>query len=161
FLAMSAATNMASAGTPGSQTFFTLSTDSGQSWDNLPRTTNLSTDNGEAFGPSIGLTRSGKTRAYIAYHDDASGTTQVYFVRSKKNANFRSANDITPGRGGAFFPRVAVDSIGNVYVAWGDTSDAGKRVMLLRSTDMGVTFGNPVVVSQSSGQAFLPWITVD
>src|SRR5262249_12609063 len=28
-------------------------------------------------------------------------------------------------------------------------------------TDNGITFGNPVVVSRSSGQAFLPWITVD
>jgi hypothetical protein len=161
FLTMSAATNFASAGTPGSQTFITLSTDGGHSWNNLPKTQNLSNDHGEAFGPSLALTRSGKTRAFIVYHDDSGGTTQTYFVRSKKNINFGPPFNITPGREGAFFPRIAIGSTGNLFVVWGDTANGGKQIILLRSSDFGNNFGNPQNISQSTGEAFLPWIAVD
>src|SRR5260370_31489799 len=51
FLTMSAATNFASAGTPGSQTFVTVSTNGGATCTNLPKTENISTAPTEAFAP--------------------------------------------------------------------------------------------------------------
>src|SRR5260370_5009241 len=106
------------------------------------------------------MTKSGKTRGYIVYHDNSNGTTKTYFIRSKKNANFGPPFNITPGREGNFFPRVAVDSGGSIFVVWGDTAN-GEQIILVRSTDLGINFSGPINVSQSSGQSFLPWITVD
>jgi hypothetical protein len=161
YLTMSVATKPAGAGTPGSQTFFTISKDGGQTWNNLPLTRNLSKSRGEAFGPAIALTRSGTTRAYIVYHDNSNGTTQAYLVRSKKNTKFRSPSNITPGVGGAFAPRVALDSQEGVNVVWGEIASGNRRVVFLRSTDQGATFTEPIDISRSSADAFDPEIAID
>src|SRR5215471_21393723 len=50
YLMMSVATAPASEHRPHSQIFFTMSVDSGVTWDNLPQTRNLSKSPGEAFG---------------------------------------------------------------------------------------------------------------
>ncbi|MEW6209921.1 MAG: sialidase family protein [Acidobacteriota bacterium] len=161
YVTMSVATKPPSAGTPGSQTFFTISKDGGRTWNNLPFTRNLSKSRGEAYGPAIAVTKAGTTRAYIVYHDDSGGNTQAYLVRSKKKAKFRSPKNITPGDGGAFYPRVALDSSEAVNVVWGDTAGGGRRVVFIRSTDQGASFGDAVDISRSSGAAFDPEIAVD
>src|SRR5260370_38629609 len=106
------------------------------------------------------MTKSGKTRGYIVYHDNSNGTTKTYFIRSKKNANFGPPFNITPGREGNFFPRVAVDSGGSIFVVWADTANGG-QIILVRSTDLGINFSGPVNVSQPPGQAFAPCITAN
>lgn len=161
FLTMSVATKPASAGTPGSQTFFMQSIDGGKNWDNFPVTRNLSQSDGEAFGPSMAITRTGKVRVYIVYHDNRSGTTQVYLVRSKKGTKFKKPRNITPNDGGAFSPRIALDSAENVNVVWGDTLFFNRRVVFTRSTDLGDTFSDLIDISRSSGNAFDPEIAVD
>lgn len=161
YLLMSVATKPAGAGTPGSQIFFAMSKDKGANWNNLPFTKNLSKSKGEAFGPSLAINTTGKTRLYATYHDTAPGNTQAFLLRSKKGSKFKKASNITPHDGGAFSPRVAVDSNEQVNVVWGDTLEARKRVVFLRSLDQGATFSDPVDISRSSGEAFEPEIAVD
>jgi hypothetical protein len=161
FLTMSTATKPASAGTPGSQTFFMQSIDGGRTWDNFPVTRNLSNSPGEAFGPSMAINKTGKIRTYIVYHDNRSGTTQVYFLRSKKGTKFRKPRNITPNEGGAFAPRIALDSAENINIVWGDTLLPNRRVVFTRSNDLGDTFSDLIEVSRSSGNAFDPEIAVD
>jgi hypothetical protein len=161
YLMMSTATAPASAHTPHSQIFFTMSRDGGSSWDNLPETRNLSNSPGEAFGPSLAVNRNGKTRVYVTYHDNSTGTTQAYLIRSKKRTKFKAPEDITPHNAGAFSPRVALDSNEAVNIVWGDTKDSRGRVVFVRSTDQGDTFTVPLDVSRSTGIAFDPEIAVD
>ena len=158
YLMMSVATAPASERRPHSQIFFAKSNNGGDTWNNFPQTKNLTKSPGEAFGPSIALTRSGTTRAFVVYHDNSNGTTQSYLIRSKKKAKFKKPDNITPHNGGAFSPRVALDSNESVYVVWGDTSGGGKKVVLVRSTDGGETFSDTIDVSRSSGEAFEPEI---
>jgi hypothetical protein len=160
YLTMSVATKPASERTPGSQIFFTMSRDGGQTWDNLPQTRNLSNSDGEAFGPSIAVAKSGKTRIYVVYHDNVTRTTQVYLLRTKKKTKFRSPRNITPHDGGAFTPRVAVDPEGGVNVVWGDLLGGNRHVVFVRSTDQGATFGEPQDISASVGSAFDPEMVV-
>jgi hypothetical protein len=138
-----------------------MSRDGGSSWDNLPETRNLSNSPGEAFGPSVAVNRNGKTRVYVTYHDNSTGTTQAYLIRSKKRTKFRAPEDITPHNGGAFSPRVALDSNEAVNIVWGDSKDGGGKVVFVRSTDQGATFTDPVDVSRSTGLAFDPEIAID
>jgi len=161
YITMSVATKPAGAGTPGSQIFFTMSNDGGRTFNNLPLTRNLSKSRGEAFGPSMAINRNGKTRVYVVYHDNSTDTTQAYMVKSKKAAKFKGSRNITPGDQGAFAPRVALDSSETVYVVWGDTTGGGRQVMLVRSTDLGETFNEPLNISRSPGQAFEPEIAID
>jgi len=162
YLMMSVATAPPSRQTPHSQIFFTSSRDGGLNWDNLPLTRNLTQTPGEAFGPSLAVTKSGTPRAYVTYHDNSSGTTLAYMIHSKKKAKFRGPQNITPaGRTAAFFPRVALDSNEAVNVTWGDTTGGGRQVVFQRSTDQGATFGPLLNLSNSAGFAFYPDIAVD
>ena len=159
YLAMSVATSPT--GGPHSQIFFTWSVDGGVTWDNLPRTRNLSSSPGEAFGPALVTKTIERARAYIVYHDNTNGITQTYFIRSKKKSNFRSPVNITGGNIGAFSPRIGVDSAENLSVVWGDTAGGGRRVVFVRSTDLGITFGSKQVISRSPALAFDPDIAID
>jgi hypothetical protein len=161
YLMTSTATAQASAHTPHSQIYFTMSRDYGRTWDNLPQTRNLSNSPGEAFGPSLAVFKNGKVRVYVTYHDNSTGPTQAYLIRSKKKTNFRAPKNITPHNGGAFSPRVALDSGEGVNIVWGDSEVAGGKVVFVRSTDQGFTFTAPIDVSRSLGVAFDPEIAVD
>jgi len=159
YLMMSVATAPAEEHRPHSQIFFSMSHDRGVTWDNLPQTRNLSKSPGEAFGPSVAITQQGTKRVYVTYHDNSTGTTQIYLIRSKKKAKFRRPQNITPHNGGAFSPRVALDTNETVCVVWGDLQTV-KKVSFERSLDQGATFQAPVDVSRSSGEAFEPEIAV-
>ncbi|HEX8183950.1 MAG TPA: sialidase family protein [Blastocatellia bacterium] len=161
YLTMSVATAPASERRPHSQIFFTMSRDGGANWDNFPQTRNLTKSPGEAFGPSLAVTKGGTARAYVTYHDNSSGVYQVYLIRSKKKAKFKKPARITPHDGGAFGPRLALDSNEAVNITWGDTLGGRRRVMFARSTDQGETFTEPLNISRSSGEAFEPEIAVD
>src|SRR5215469_8282251 len=117
FLVMAVATKPASAGTPGSQIFFTESTDGGATWDNMPLTRNLSNSDINGIGAlflRLALTKTGRTRAYVVYDDDTGGPRQAYFIRSKKNAAFKHPFILSSGHDGGFTPVVDVDSNGIV-----------------------------------------------
>ncbi|HVF89228.1 MAG TPA: sialidase family protein [Blastocatellia bacterium] len=161
YMVSSTATKPAGAGTPGSQIFFTMSKDGGASWDNLPKTRNLSKSRGEAFGPSLAINKVGKTRVYITYHDNSNGTTQAYLIKSKKGTKFKAPKNVTPHGGGAFSPRVALGENESVNIVWGDTFETARKIKFIRSTDQGETFGEPVEVTHSSGDAFEPEISID
>lgn len=159
YLMMSVAT---ASDRPHSQIFFTMSRDSGATWDNFPTTRNLSKSKGEAFGPSVAVTKNGVVRVYVVYHDDSNGITQAYLIRSKKKTKFKAKPaNITPHDGGAFSPRIALDSSEGLNVVWTDAKEFGLKVVYLRSTDQGSTFNDPLVVSGASTMASEPEIAVD
>jgi len=158
FLTMSVAT---ASDRPHSQIFFTQSRDGGHTWDNLPQTRNLTNSPGEAYGPSIAVTKGSTPRAYITYHDNTPGPTQAFLLHSKKKAKFKKPQNITPHDGGAFSPRVALDSVEGVNIVWGDTLEDHRRVIFVRSTDQGSTFTEAADISRSTDDAWAPEIAVD
>jgi hypothetical protein len=161
YLMMSVATAPAIEHRPHSQIFFAMSVDSGVNWDNAPHTRNLSKSPGEAFGPSLAVNRRGKVRLYVTYTDNSSGNTQAFLISSKKRTKFRAPLLLTPHNGGAFGPRVALDSNETVNIVWGDTKDGRGKVLLAQSTDLGLTFSEPLDISRSAGVAFDPEIAID
>ncbi|MEN3334646.1 MAG: hypothetical protein V7641_4011 [Blastocatellia bacterium] len=160
YLAMSVATAPASEHRPHSQIFFTTSKDGGHTWDNLPQTRNLTNSKGEAFGPSLVVSKQGPLRLYIAYHDNSTGTYEAYLLRTKKKTKFRKPQNLTPGDGAAFSPRLGMDSNGNVNLVYGDTTGGVRHVRFLRTTDQGETFSEPVTISGASDGAFEPEIAM-
>jgi len=142
---------------------FTESTDGGKTWDNMPLTRNLSNSEINGIGalfPRIAISRVGKTRAYVVYDDDTGGPRQAYFIRSKKNAAFKRPNILSSRRDGGFTPVVDVDSTGTIFVAWASSASFARQVVFLRSTDLGITFTDPINISNSAGEAFAPVIAI-
>jgi hypothetical protein len=156
YLAMSVATAPASEHRPHSQIFFTQSKDGGNTWDNLPQTRNLTNSPGEAFGPSMAVSKQGPLRVYISYQDDSTGSYEAYLLRTKKKTKFRKPQILTPGDGGGFSPRVALDSNGNLNLVYGDTTGGVRRARFMRSTDQGETFSAPVNLAGDSTGGFEP-----
>jgi hypothetical protein len=151
------------AGRQGAQILFTRSVDGGANWDNKPLTRNLSNSpiNGVgALFPRIAVTKTGKTRAYVVYDDDSAGPRQAYCVRSSKNTNFKRSSVLSSGREGGLAPVVDTDSAGAVNVAWAGSSNSPRQVVFARSTDQGVTFSQPINVSNSTGEGFDPAIAI-
>ena len=161
YLATSTATGTAAEMRPHSQIFFASSGDGGKNWSNFPQTKNLTKSKGEAFGPSLVVTKKGTPRAYIAYHDDSPGVTEAFLLRAKKKAKFKKPEILTPGGGGGFAPRIALDSNEALNVVYGDTTGGVRRVQFIRSEDLGATFSDSKLLSGSSTAAFEPEITVD
>ena len=160
YLAMSVATAPASEHRPHSQIFFTTSKDGGRNWDNLPQTRNLTNSPGEAFGPSLVASKDGPLRVYIAYHDNSTGQTEAYLLRTKKKTKFRKPQLLTQGDGGGFSPRLGLTSNGQLNLVYGDTTDGLRRARFMRSTDAGETFSDPVTISGESNGAFEPEIAM-
>jgi hypothetical protein len=161
YLAISTATGTAAEMRPHSQIFFASSGDGGTNWSNFPQTKNLTKSKGEAFGPSLVVTKKGTPRAYIAYHDDSPGVTKAFLLRAKKKAKFKKPEILTPGGGGGFAPRIALDSNEALNIVYGDTTGGARRVQFMRSEDLGATFSESLLLSGSSTQSFEPEITVD
>lgn len=161
YLMMSVATAPASEHRPHSQIFFTLSKDGGAHWDNSPETRNLSKSKGEAFGPSVVVTKTGTLRSYVVYQDESSGLNEAYLLRTKKKTKYKKPRILTQGGGGAYSPRVALDSAEAVNIVFGDTTDNVRRVNFIRSTDQGETFSDPLTLSGASDGAFEPELAVD
>ena len=164
FLVMAVATKPASAHTPGSQIFFTESTDGGATWNNMPLTRNITNSAINGIGalfPRIAITRTGRTRAYVVYDDDTGGPRQAYFIRSKKNAAFKHPSILSSGNDGGFTPVVDVDSNGIVHVAWASSANGPRQVLYVSSPDLGFTFTQPANLSKSAGEGFAPVIAID
>src|SRR5262249_10726992 len=148
-------------GRPGSQILFTQSSDGGASWDNMPLTRNLSNSRINGLGalfPRIAVSKTGATRVYVVYDDDTARPRQGYFVRSKKN--FKRPAMLSSGNDGGFTPVVDVDSAGTVNIAWARSTNGSRQVVLVQSTDQGITFSEPVNVSRSPGEGFDPAIVI-
>jgi hypothetical protein len=151
------------AGRQGAQILFTRSVDGGANWDNEPLTRNLSNSPINAVGalfPRIAVTKTGKTRVYVVYDDDTAGPRQAYCVRSSKNSNFKRSAVLSAGSEGGLAPVIDTDSGGTVNVSWAGSIDSPRQVVFARSTDQGVTFSQPVNVSNSTGEAFDPAIVI-
>ena len=159
YLFMSAATSPNTV--PHSQIFFTISSDGGATFDNLPKTLNLSNSRGEAFGPAIVVTKVGKPKVFAVYQDNSPGPTHAHIIFSKKRTNFRDPVDLAPGATGSFFPRVALDSTGATNIVWGDTANLGRHVTFVRYTSFDFSFGAPARISTASDGAFNPDIAID
>jgi hypothetical protein len=151
------------AGRQGAQILFTRSVDGGANWDNKPLTRNLSNSpiNGVgALFPRIAVTKTGKTRVYVVYDDDTAGPRQAYCVRSGKNTNFKRSTVLSSGSEGGLAPVVDTDSAGTINVTWAGSINSPRQVVFARSTDQGVTFSQPINVSNSTGEGFDPAIAI-
>lgn len=155
---------------------------------NEPVMVAVSTNGGASFGAphqlspagnnATGNGRQGSTSTtgpdgtvYVAFEQ---GTNQVVSIsrdggrRWTRPAAISGVKDIPyPLPGASFrtnsFPSISADprsGSATVYAAWATQTVAGARIVVARSTDRGVTWGDPVPVSGSEGDAFYQGLDV-
>src|ERR1041384_189368 len=113
-----------------------------------------------------GLKEDAAGTLHIAFDDDTSNVTEsdVYYSKSTDGGiTYSPRKKLSSGMALGFNSTLALDSVGNVYVAWTGLSEsqAGTAILLSRSTDGGNTFLSPVPITNSSQKADLANIAVD
>ena len=123
---------------------------------------NISNSSGNTQGQQIAVDANGNVN--LVWADNSLGNYAIFFSRSSDAGNtFSTARSISKhAQSTASGPRIAVDSSGNIDVAWTETSPDGSAnfVYFSHSAD-GVTFANPQNISGDAGAATGPGMAVD
>ena len=136
---------------------FTHSTDWGATFSTP---VNLATNPSGSFGPQIAVGADGSIN--VAWEDDFNFQSDISFSRSTdKGATFSTPKNVSSNAGNSFLAQIAVDTTGNIYVAWMDNTPGNYAILLSRSADQGATFSSAKNLSNSPGDSGNPQIGVD
>jgi hypothetical protein len=145
--------------------YFTTSTDGGNTFSSDKK---LNDDVGvaEQRYPSVAVDIAGNI--YIVWEDRRNGNWDIYFTNSSDGGNSFSTNKKVNDDGGSaaqYNPTMAVNGIGNIYIAWRDSrSDPNGDIYFANSSDGGNSFSPNVKVNDDGMGLVLqytPSIAVD
>ncbi|MBI4835381.1 MAG: hypothetical protein HY811_11280 [Planctomycetes bacterium] len=135
--------------------YFTKSTNGGTSFS-----ANIKIDDAGSITPdNVSLAVDDNDNIYISWKDERNGSPDIYFDTSNNGgASFgvdKKVNSVSSSSG---FPKIAVDSNSNIYLAWQDNRNGNLDIYFSSSTDTGTTFSADLRVdntgiSTSSQQA--------
>lgn len=135
-----------------------------------------STDNGINWAPAINLSNTPERSRLPAISVDSAGNIyvvwmedpydnyeeEIYFSRSTDNGtNWTPAVNLSNNPGESRLPTIAVDSTGNIYVAWEDSSPGNPETYFTRSIDNGTTWSPVVNISDTPGNSKKTAFTID
>jgi len=147
--------------TPGeSDIYFAVSTDGGSNF----KTSNLSQNQGVSYNPWVAASGN---NVYVVWNDDTSpgknveresknqtryfdvsiGNFEILLATSHDGGSSFEITNLSNTPGGSQNPRIATSG-NNVYVIWTETQQP-RNIFLAVSTDGGVTFNEPVNVSNT------------
>jgi hypothetical protein len=137
---------------------FVRSTDQGETFSEL---VNVSRSPGDAFEPEISVNSTGAI--YIAWEDTAPGESVIMLSRSTDGGlTFSGPVRVSTGAGRAVEAHVKVDDSDNIHVTWVDESEGDAQAFYSRSTDGGLTFSDPINLSNRPGRDIhKPFLALD
>jgi len=140
--------------------YFAESTDGGNTWTSP----NIKIDNGiNAEVPAIAVDND--ANIYVVWNDERTGERHIYFAKSTDGGSTWSENirvdDGSPG--GKACPRIAVDSVANLYVVWADPRNGGNDVDIYfaMSTDGGHNWTDPNIRVNDENSFSQNWPDID
>ena len=139
-----------------SNILFSRSTDGGATFS-APK--NISNSSGFSFNPSIAVDTHGSIN--VAWEDDTPSNLDVMYSRSTDaGLTFSTPINVSHDPADSANPQIAVDTSGNIYIVWeNDTLNLG--IVFSRSTDAGVTFSTPAILSINAAGSVSPQLAVD
>jgi hypothetical protein len=146
--------------TPGNNEIFFSRSSNGGATFSPPQ--NISNDSGSSEGPVIALDNVGNIN--IVWADDTPGPMNhdIFFSHSTDGgATFSPPQNISNNSGNSLFPKIAVDSSGNINVVWEDVTPLNFNIFFSRSTNGGAAFSAPQNISNNPGSSDFPQIAVD
>lgn len=144
--------------TPGNwEIYYAKSTDGGGSWSADKRLTWTSID---SQYPDIAVDASGYL--YVAWHEYIPGNSEIYGKKSKDGgATWSTATRLTWTPGYSTFPKMVVDSSGNLHIVWDDSTPGNHEIYYKKTTDGGSTWSTTKRLSWTPGYSTLPDIAAD
>lgn len=108
----------------------------------------------EAPVEPAGSQEGGFERIHLVWSGGANG--QIFYSRARINealsvggwspAQILSSPRLSPGSAPGSFPKIGIDAAHNLYVIYTISINEGRGVYLVKSTDAGATWGQPVMV---------------
>ena len=139
---------------PNLDTFFTFSTNNGQTFQTPD---NLSEDNtGRSEDPQISLEGN---NVYVVWQDNTPGNSDIFFAFSKDNGlTFSTPDNLSENTGDSEDPQISSEG-NNVYVVWIDTTDGNVDIFYTTNNQDFGLFGTPLNLSHNTGESFDPQIS--
>ena len=139
--------------------FYTRSSDGGQNFSAL---LNLSNSPGTSRAAQVATDLGGNISVIWVDNTPPSSSTDIYFSRSSNaGASFSATQNISSNSGFSTNPSLAVDSGGNINVAWEDTTPGNHDIFFSRSADAGVTFSASQNLANNPGLSSIPVLVAD
>lgn len=136
---------------------FSQSSDDGLSWSQF---INVSSNSYSSYSPKIAADSSGNLN--IVWHDNTSPNWDIHFSRSTDiGASWSSEQDITGTVGQSRNSGVALNSSGDIFVVWDESTSVKDEIYFRYSTDNGASWSPIVNLSNNSGESSYPAIAVD
>jgi hypothetical protein len=122
---------------------------------------NLSLSTEESSNPKVAASGS---NVYVVWQENQgegiNSVAEIYFARSTDNGEtFSEPVNLSNNPGRSAIPQVAAAG-NNVYVVWGDNTSGEAEVLFTKSTDNGVTFSAPKIISNTPGFPINPKIAL-
>jgi hypothetical protein len=162
---------------PAAQTFFSRSTDGGQTWS-APQVIFQSPGNDTSVGHQIVVLPNGTlVDSFVEFHFDTSTNTSSFFLEALRSSDggltwsqpVVAAQEMPFGpfdpfngdrvRSADVLPEVAADpSSGNLYAVWQDSRFSGMydSVAFSMSSDGGLTWSSPIAINQTPANLSAP-----
>jgi hypothetical protein len=139
--------------TPGNaEIYYMKSGDRGTTWGAARR---LTWEYGASGRPAIVVDSA--DRIHVAWQDDKTGTTEIYYRQSTDaGENWSAVRRLTWTSGISEYPALAVGSGTNIYVVWHDDTPGNLEIYFKRSTDGGTTWDAAKRLSWTSGDCWAP-----
>ncbi|MBN1273887.1 MAG: exo-alpha-sialidase [Candidatus Aminicenantes bacterium] len=137
---------------------FSRSTDNGQTWSTPVIVYNSTSGNGHAA-----LAVDGEGNIILFFIGYANPATIVpFFCRSTDGGQTWSTPvNVSNRQGPSYSNTVAVDSAGNINVAWYEDNPSPVEIYYTRSIDNGASWFQPMNISNNSSASAIPSIAVD
>ena len=134
--------------------YFSKSTNFGLAWtDNLLVTNSTTSDDHQQY-PKITTGPETNPVLYVTWQDARNDDGDIYFSYSIDDGNTWSnevqVNRLSENNTIQWYPDIACDSNGVIYVVWADNTDDHWDILLSKSKNKGVTWSSPTLVNDAT-----------
>jgi hypothetical protein len=141
----------------GFEVFYKRSSNIGATWTANKR---LTWNTGSSAYPVIAAGPSGYL--HVAWEDNTPGNKEVYYRRSTDGGmTWKPIKSLTSSSVDSTAPAIAVDSLGNPNIVWGESTSGNTEIYCRKSTDQGATWVPLERLTWTSGNSGEPAIAVD
>lgn len=117
---------------------------------------NISNSSGNTLAQQFQFALDAKGNVNMVWVDNSPGNYVVLFSRSSDGGvTFSAPRNISNNTTSTFSfnPKLALDSAGNIFIAWADNSQGHYANFFSRSADGGATFSAPLMISHAGASA--------
>jgi hypothetical protein len=117
---------------------------------------NISENEGGSFDEQI---ISEGNNVYVVWENGTPDNFEIFFARSTDGGmTFSEPINISDNEGDSSDPQISIEG-NNMYVVWLDDTPGNRDIFFASSTDGGLTFSEPINISDNEGESIRPVIS--